>query len=60
MFIQPPPTPIEPADEAAAIDRIVRDGPRGAVTVAGISVALLLVMWFAFYFLVFVPRSPVS
>ncbi len=59
MFIQPPPTPIAPADETAAIDQIVRSGPQGAIVVAGISVAVVLALWLAFYFLVFMPRSPV-
>lgn len=60
MFIQPPRTPIEPADETAAVDAIVRAGPQGAIMIAGISVVILLALWFAFYFLVFLPRSPVS
>ncbi len=60
MITTPPLAPIDPADEAAEIDRIVRSGPRGAVMVAGISVVILLALWLAFYFLVFMPRSPVS
>ena len=31
----------------------------GAVAVAGIATALVIAIWFAFYFLVFVPRAPV-
>lgn len=60
MITTPPLEPIEPADETAAIDAIVRSGPQGAVVVAGISVVILLALWLAFYFLVFMPRSPVS
>ncbi len=31
---------------------------RGALAVAGVATALVTAMWFAFYFLVFVPRAP--
>ena len=30
----------------------------GALAVAGIATGLVIAMWFAFYFLVFVPRAP--
>ncbi len=30
----------------------------GALAVAGVATALVTAMWFAFYFLVFVPRAP--
>jgi hypothetical protein len=59
MITTPPAEPIDPADETAAIDRIVRSGPQGAIAVAGMSVVILLALWLAFYFLVFMPRSPV-
>ena len=35
-------------------------GPRGAVVVSGIAVALLFVGWVAFYFLLFMPRGSVG
>ena len=57
MIVSPPPAPNGSSDESAAVDAIVRAGPRGAVAVAGVSVAVLLVLWLAFYFLVFMPRS---
>jgi hypothetical protein len=44
-------------DEVLAI---VADGPRGAAWVAGISVAVLLALWVAFYFFIFVPRGDVG
>lgn len=41
----------------ARVDEIVRSGPAGAIAVAGIATALVIAMWFAFYFLVFLPRG---
>jgi hypothetical protein len=38
----------------------LRDGPRGALIIGSISVALLLAGWLAFYFLLFLPRGGVS
>jgi len=45
------------ASEAESIDTIVSAGPGGALAVAGIATAIVLAIWFAFYLLVFVPRS---
>ena len=39
------------------IDGIVVAGPRGALALAGIAAVLVVVMWFAFYLFVFVPRG---
>ena len=43
--------------EEARVDEIVRSGPAGAIAVAGIATFLVIAMWFAFYFLVFLPRG---
>lgn len=43
--------------EQAEIDAIVSRGPAGALALAGAAVALVLAMWFIFYFLVFLPRT---
>jgi hypothetical protein len=43
--------------EDARVDAIVRSGPRGALTVAGIAVAVVFLMWFLFYFFAFLPRG---
>jgi hypothetical protein len=43
--------------EEARVDEIVRSGPAGAIAVAGIATVLVIAMWFAFYFLVFLPRG---
>ena len=43
-----------------AVKAIAADGPRGAVWVAGLAVAVLLAIWIAFYFFIFVPRGDVG
>jgi hypothetical protein len=48
--------PIGPDQAAQAL----RNGPIGALVVAGIAVALLFIGWMAFYFLLFLPRGPVG
>lgn len=48
--------PIRTEDAAQAL----RDGPIGAFVVASIAVALLLIGWMAFYFLLFMPRGAVG
>jgi hypothetical protein len=42
-------------DEAVA--PIVHGGSRGAAALAGLATAIVVVIWFAFYLLVFVPRA---
>jgi len=43
--------------EEERVDEIVRSGPAGAIAVAGIATAIVVALWFAFYFLVFLPRG---
>jgi hypothetical protein len=43
--------------EDPSVDAIVSSGPRGAVAVAGLATAIVIGLWFAFYLLVFLPRS---
>lgn len=38
-------------------ERAVGTGPKGAIVLCGISVALVMAIWFAFYFLAFLPRG---
>ncbi|MBB3561586.1 hypothetical protein FHX06_002913 [Rhizobium sp. BK512] len=49
----------DPADapDNALVEQIVAEGPRGALAVAGIATAIVVLMWILFYLLVFVPRS---
>jgi len=51
----PPPSTL--GSEAERVDAIVRSGPGGAITVAGIATAIVIGLWLAFYLLVFLPRS---
>jgi hypothetical protein len=46
--------------EDARVHEIVRSGPRGALVVAGIATAIVIAFWFAFYFMVFLPRGSVQ
>ncbi|MEP7244349.1 MAG: hypothetical protein ABI885_11800 [Gammaproteobacteria bacterium] len=39
------------------VEAIARQGPWGAVAVCGIAVFSVIAMWFAFYFLAFLPRG---
>jgi hypothetical protein len=45
------------SDAAAAA---LRHGPRGALIIAGIATALLLIGWLAFYFFLFLPRGDIG
>jgi hypothetical protein len=49
-----------PESDDARIDEIVRPGPKGAIVIAGIATAIVVALWFAFYFMVFLPRSSVQ
>jgi hypothetical protein len=42
------------------VDEIVRRGPSGAFAVAGIAVVIVVAIYLAFYFLVFLPRGAVQ
>jgi hypothetical protein len=44
----------------AEVQRIVAMGPRGALVLAGVSVAALLLLWLAFFVFVFLPRGAVG
>ncbi|MGA7777309.1 MAG: hypothetical protein WCA85_06305 [Paraburkholderia sp.] len=46
-----------PTDEE--VERVVAAGPHGAVAVAGVAALIVMVIWFGFYFLVFLPRGVV-
>jgi hypothetical protein len=43
--------------ENAAVERIVGTGANGAKMLAGVATAVVVGLWLAFYFYVFVPRS---
>jgi len=48
--------PLSEADEDQAVDAIVQEGPSGAILLAGIATAVVVAIWLAFYFLVFLAR----
>ncbi len=54
-------SPLNSSEEAKArpedLDRIVREGPRGAAVLAGVSSFIVIALWLAFYFYVFLPRG---
>jgi hypothetical protein len=56
MFNATPSVATTPPDDEA-VDQIVRAGPRGAIALAGIATAIVVLIWFAFYLFVFVPRG---
>ncbi|PWT73216.1 MAG: hypothetical protein C5B46_05720 [Proteobacteria bacterium] len=42
------------------IAQIVASGPRGALAVAGLSVAFVVALWVAFYLFIFLPRGTIG
>ncbi|WP_429317347.1 hypothetical protein [Paraburkholderia sp. GAS448] len=46
--------------EDQAVDDIVRRGPSGAIALAGTATAIVIGLWFAFYFFVFLPRGVIQ
>jgi hypothetical protein len=42
------------------VDEIVSNGPSGAFAVAGVATAIVIAMYFAFYFFVYLPRGIVQ
>ena len=45
------------AEEAVAA---LKHGPRGALLISSIAVALLFIGWMVFYFFLFLPRGPIG
>jgi hypothetical protein len=44
----------------ADVERIVAAGPSGAIALATVTTVIVFALWFAFYFLVFLPRGTIS
>lgn len=59
MIFEPYDTSSTDSPEASQqrVDEIVNRGPGGALALAGTAVLIVLAIWFAFYFFVFVPRA---
>ena len=46
--------------KAAEVDEIVARGPGGAFAIAGIATAIVVALYFAFYFFIYLPRGAVQ
>jgi hypothetical protein len=47
----------EPQGSQEDVDRIVKSGPSGAFAVAGVATAIVVIIYFAFYFFAYLPRG---
>ena len=49
-------------DEVNEIEltRALAEVPKGSTAVAGTAVAIVIAIWFAFYFFAFLPRGPIG
>lgn len=47
-------------DDDAKVDEILRRGPSGAFAVAGVATAIVVAIYFGFYFLIYLPRGAVQ
>ena len=57
------PAPIDPENsdrDDRAVDEIVGRGPSGAIAVAGIATLIVVAIYFAFYFFIYLPRGAVQ
>jgi hypothetical protein len=43
--------------DQAKVDAVLRQGPTGAIALAGVAVAIVVAIWIAFYLFVFLPRG---
>ena len=50
--------PPDPAD--SDVEAIVRQGPSGAIAVAGVATAIVVAIYFLFYFFAWMPRGVVQ
>jgi hypothetical protein len=53
-------TPLQQQEEDRRVDEIVRRGPGGAFAVAGAATAIVVAIYFIFYFVVYLPRGAVQ
>ncbi|WP_198120005.1 hypothetical protein [Massilia rhizosphaerae] len=57
MFLEPTDQDQGSLEQQRRVDAIVARGPGGAFALAGLAVAIVMAIWLAFYFLVFVARG---
>jgi hypothetical protein len=60
MLNSDPPVDDAATPDDAAVNAILQSGTKGAIVLAGIATAIVVAIWFAFYFLIFLPRTGVS
>ena len=46
--------------DKAKLAQVLAEVPKGSAVVAGTAVAIVVAIWFAFYFLAFLPRGPIG
>jgi len=46
--------------DKAKLAQVLAEVPKGSVVVAVTAVAILMAIWFAFYFFAFLPRGPIG
>jgi hypothetical protein len=49
--------PVPPTTEDQELERIAAEGPRGTWAVAGLATFLVVLTYFLFYFLAYLPRG---
>lgn len=57
---RPPVAEHSSVDEDALVDTIVGQGPSGTFAVAGVATAIVVAIYFAFYFFAYLPRGAVQ
>jgi hypothetical protein len=60
MVNRPPLAEHAPIGEDALVDAIVSQGPSGTFAVAGVATAIVVAIYFAFYFFAYLPRGAVQ
>jgi len=50
----------EISSEQSKVDDIVRRGPAGTFAIAGVATGIVVAIYFAFYFFVYLPRGALS
>ncbi|KAF1045026.1 hypothetical protein [Xylophilus sp.] len=53
-------TPSDTEEEDRCVEEIVRRGPLGAFAVAGVATAIVVAIYFIFYFAAYLPRGAVQ
>ena len=49
-----------PTNPSESTDAIARRGPKGALVLSAVALAIVVAIWFAFYFFAFLPRGMIQ